>query len=142
MMNNSNNGGFALITSLLMLALTGILGLTVMKSSSNDYKASTDQEMEKNTFSVAEAAAIDAYNTLEPGTLTSGEIRDLDIESTDNRLQVSVTARQDGTLPAVNSSLSLFGLISYSIRGTATNTDANTQRSITLGSAQRTPIQQ
>lgn len=138
----SNEKGIALVTSLLLVAITGLLGVTVMKSSSNEFEVSVAQEIEKTTFSVAESAAMQAYTILDVGTMALGEIASTPVDTTDERIDVEVTARQDGMVPAINSSLSAFGLTSYSIRSVASNESVNSLRAVTLGAVQRTPAPQ
>lgn len=132
--------GAVLIVALLLITVIGILGISVMNTSVDEYEISVAQEVESTTFSVIESAVMQAYSDLDATTLPVGQDHEVAVSTTDSRIDVTVTARRDGIVPVVNTSLALFGIYAYSIRGVGTNTAVNSQRTVVKGVAQQVPL--
>jgi len=138
----SRQKGAALIVSMLLIFITGTVGVVVMRGSINESKNGVATVIEQATFSAAESAVMQAHDEVNLGELPLGVDTDVAVKATDERIAVKVTARQDGMVPMVNSSLRLFGIASFSIRGVAEDDDIGASRKIISGVALRVPLEQ
>ncbi|MBX2879159.1 MAG: hypothetical protein KTR32_04455 [Granulosicoccus sp.] len=134
--------GSSLITSLVLVFVTTSVGVAVMQNSLIETEVTASHEAEHSALSVAESAVTDAYAEIDISDLALGTETSVSVDNTDDRIDIAVTARQDGLVPAINSSLRLFGVASYSIRGVASNSDIGVRRQVTTGVAQRIPLNQ
>jgi len=134
--------GAALMVALLLVFISALLGMTVLRSTTVEKMMITNEEIRQRTFHVAEAAATDAMSNYDSAELEIGAAHTVQIKSIDKRLDVEVTARQEGMQPIANTSIRLFGNYFYAIESTAANDDVSAQRGVIVGVSQRIPLSQ
>jgi len=134
--------GVALVVALLMVLITTLLGLSLMRIGNIESRAIDNVEFDRTNLHAAESAAFHAFGSLDPGTLPpfGAAATAVDVTGSDARFEIDVTARLEGRLPVMNSSLRLFARSAYAIQSRATSAGLGARRTVVLGATQRVPI--
>jgi len=134
--------GAALIVSLLMVALIGMLGISVMRVAGTERVMTGASEANRAAFHSAEAAAEAAMRTLTIDSIALGAASPVAASSIDDRVSVDVSARREGAIPEFGSSLRLFARQTYSVVSRARIEGTASERTIVTGASLRVPVTQ
>lgn len=131
--------GVALFVALMLVVITTALGLAVMQVGTAETRSIGNEELDRATFHAAEAAALEAYGNLDSGTISTVVPSAVPVTGIDERIDATVTARHEGMLPLMNSSLRLFSRSAYAIESVATFAEGGSRRTVVLGATQIVP---
>ena len=130
--------GNALITALVLISVSSLLGVATLRSSRFEVQISAAENAREAIFRSAEAAATAAINSVDAGNLpaddTPVEVPSLEIEP---GISVVSHVRYDGMVPIINSSVGLFAARLYSVESSATVTTIGAESAVRQGGAHR-----
>ncbi len=133
--------GAALAVALVLILVSGLLGVSVMESSTLETRLAVNDQARESAFRAAEASVGRLLTSANVALLVAGDTDDITVPSSvDTRVRVVAVPAVTDVGPVYNSSLGLFQ--NYLVSGTAkaTAADGVTRRVVTQGAAQRAPM--